>query len=379
MRYFLHISALILVINSSNIYAQDQISDSHCTSTDNSANFPPVRDQGSRGYCWTFAGTALIEEKLCLDDPSKCGKHLSVIDGSRCGWGSNIYSYDKPNQQRGLGAYRSSEAEDEPELLGEGGHISKVLSCAYEEGGICYEEDLPYDFTSRYQKLVMGCVTEKCYFEKIRESHASYRQKENNTNYHLSCYGKRGLFGRLKGFIAVSMNDFSQNMSKFYAQRVNRNNFISDREFYDATYTADTGTDFLRELVINPKCENNRQRLPETDRPYRSISYEEDKEVGKKMRHVNAILLSGKSIATSMCATTFMDRSNCQKDYDCEVGPVGENKECGAHAVVITGSKMVDGKCQLQIRNSWGEGAPIHGWVDAKTFLDTTYRIDYLK
>lgn len=60
--------------------------------------------------------------------------------------------------------------------------------------------------------------------------------------------------------------------------------------------------------------------------------------------------------------------------------------ECGAHAVVITGRKLIDGKCHYQIRNSWGSGkranpelryngAPGSSvWVPAYLLLQNTFQ-----
>lgn len=61
--------------------------------------------------------------------------------------------------------------------------------------------------------------------------------------------------------------------------------------------------------------------------------------------------------------------------------------ECGAHAVVITGRKLIDGKCHYQIRNSWGSGKRANPelrygvnpgasvWVPAYLLLQNTFQV----
>ena len=45
-----------------------------CPNIDYSSRFGPTRDQDGHGYCWAFAGSALVEEQLCLQDSALCGK-----------------------------------------------------------------------------------------------------------------------------------------------------------------------------------------------------------------------------------------------------------------------------------------------------------------
>ena len=77
---------VILVFLNLAMSTESPLGQSECGEYDYSRNFPGVRNQDGHGFCWAFAGTALLEEHRCLEDATTCRQMLSVLDESRCTW-----------------------------------------------------------------------------------------------------------------------------------------------------------------------------------------------------------------------------------------------------------------------------------------------------
>ncbi|MGZ3805482.1 MAG: hypothetical protein ACXVB4_14800 [Pseudobdellovibrionaceae bacterium] len=76
----------VLLLNTSASSARELVSpeEDSCPSLDFRERFGPPKNQGFHQICWAMAGSSLIEEEACLQDPRYCGVNFSAVDVTSC-------------------------------------------------------------------------------------------------------------------------------------------------------------------------------------------------------------------------------------------------------------------------------------------------------
>lgn len=322
------------------------ISQSECVQFDNTQKMGPTRDQRTNGLCWAFAGTALMEEEMCFQNPSLCGKSLSPLDASRCEW-----SLGKQN---------------------EGGLTRYAVNCAL-QNGICLEKDAPY---AKKADMNLSCTKQKaedispCADTQTQQAYQDFlaqQQLQIKPNTNTSC---------------LTISDPSSLMS-FMVPNMKATKGLTCTE-KDHTLSAEAL--FMKNTLIPKTCQNNRFKVQGADqlkgvhKTFPGGHENPDKTpVSEKYKMMSKIMKSNnRSVALSVCLNKVSPELS--KIYGTS------DSSCSGHAVVAAGSRWKNGKCEIFVKNSWGDveaespiAGQMQGWVDAENVLKATYELEYIK
>lgn len=330
-----------------------------CPSFDHTNKFGARLDQDGHAYCWAFAGASLLEEELCMQNEANCGANISPLDASRCN-------------------FTLGQIEEK-------GFPGSVLKCAVQGGGACHEALAPYDRMLRKvnceAKRVPGngvSVAEYCANDKILNIWWDiYRAREKareNVQKEPRCEPKEN-----KAF------------EKLVSQAVKS---IEALVPLSAAYGVDTRAalletegpyDFLFRLSITPTCEKERlkvsgapndptqvidQKLEDVRSPSRVSPYSQE-EKQRKLEALSKLLIAHpRSLAVAVCLDR-LGKQNGTLPKNCDV----------KHALVLNGMRWNanQGRCEIHLRNSWGEDAVLDTWHDADDILPAIFHVNQLK
>lgn len=319
-----------------------------CPNIDYRDRFSPERDQDGNGLCWAFAGSALIEEQLCLENKENCGQQVSVIDGHRCYWDS----------EHGLGTKTT------------GGMGTKLYTECVMQGGVCAEEDAPFlktdAFASQHQSNRMV----------VKALQSTLLAKIRNGIYIEDCHIKGGNVTKFTKEFGKIVEKLMKQMAQEYEDL--------DINYEKALLNAHHFTDALKGVFISDTCQQRRFFLKDKDLKTGYL-YVEKAPVANKLKALAKILKHGSSASLGLCGQRarlgryedlfFMEKWGTSKEeFEAKV----KKTRCGEHAVVVNGMRMKDGRCQIHIRNSWGAGSGLGGWEDAKSILKQTITTEFL-
>ena len=314
-----------------------------CPDLDYSERFGPVRDQGWTPYCWAFQGAALIEEYLCKIDKNKCGESVSPLDISRCNWG--------------LGK-------------GKGEHPRNALKCALNEGGVCMEEHAPFQNIIKRHKLKLQCLIMTAPQDRsplcIKD-----RTFSNIINTTLN----------ILGVLTLSVEDKISTCLKQILIDENTNCKENRQTIEGAKIGAIYGT-MLKEY-LEEKLESQQQKLA---RAMNEIERQKLKKVIAETEHylnfhnfktpeelmlsIKETLKTGSSVAIGL-------------DLGRVLGTIMSFRKGSNHALIVNGMRYNKerGRCEFQLRNSWGggENVPFHGWHSIEDLESAIDRISFLK
>ena len=337
-----------------------KISKSDCSvSFDNSSNFGPVRDQDGVGFCWAFAGADLYGEYLCQLDRKYCGKNISVLSGMLAG---------KNNWKYGI------------DTQGDGGHILDILEGFMLTGALCEEKywELPSMdsfFCTLFNK------DKKCFRDRMFKIFTQMRNELEKSNNLLECRNK-----------PEKLFEFISEINSLIEHRD-----ISDEVILD--FVRENNFEALSKMILVPiDCLKNNINVLDEFGPsaaydfqvFDVLFYERDFQTDfsrpyksePNSRKVNEVIKgfqAGGSVAITYCSKELMKKypfsNSLKKDHS---NLLADN--CGNHASVLTGIRWNDKKnrCEVKLRNSWGSGSPLSGWMDAQRVLNTVYKINYM-
>lgn len=334
------LSTVLLIFLSSASFSQE------CPDIDYRERFSALRDQGGNGLCWAFAGSALIEEQMCIENPDNCDKQVSVIDGHRCYW----------DKKHGL-ATRSTGAFA----------TGLYTKCAL-DNGVCSEEDAPFvtsrhDTQDRANKIVVQAL-QKTLLAKIR-----YGVETRD-----GCVVRAGDLTKFTEDFGKIVKHLIKNMADEYLD-LNIN-------YEKALLSAHHYTDALKGIFISENCRQSRFYIKNTKlKPV--ITVIDKLSYKQKLNTLIASLKTGRSSSIGLCGRRarkdryediFFTWGQTKEEYNEEV----RQTKCGHHAVVANGMRMKNGRCQIHIRNSWGSGSGLEGWEDAQNILNHSLTLEYL-
>jgi hypothetical protein len=319
-----------------------------CPEIDYRDRFTSLRDQSGNGLCWAFAGSALIEEQMCLEDPENCDKQVSVIDGHRCYWDSKHGLATKSTGAFATGLY---------------------TKCAL-DNGVCSEEDSPF-VTNRYdtQDRANGIVVQA--LQKTLLAKIKYGIETRD-----GCIVRGGDISKFTEDFGKIVKHLIKNMADEYLD-LNIN-------YEKALLSAGHYTDALKGIFISEDCRQSRFYLKNNNlKPV--ITVIDKLPYQKKLNSLITSLQTGRSSSIGLCGRRarkdrfedlfFMSQwGTTKEEYEAEV----KQSECGAHSVIANGMRMKDGRCQIHIRNSWGSGSGLEGWEDAENILNHSLTLEYL-
>jgi hypothetical protein len=330
------------------IFFSFHISAAECPDIDYRDRFTSERDQDGNGLCWAFAGSALIEEQLCLENPDYCGEQVSVIDGHRCYW----------DESHGLGTKTTG-------AMGTKLFIDCVLN-----GGVCAEGDAPFLKTDAFDSQ------HKSNRKVVKALQKTLLAKIKHNVYHDGCELRGGDLTKFAEDFGEIVEDLMENMAQEYEGL--------DINYEKALLTAKHYTDALRGVFISDTCQKSRYFLK--DKKLKTgMLYVEKVPNENKLNVLRKILQNGSSASLGLCGQRarlgryedlfFMDKWGTSKEeFEADV----RKTRCGEHAVVVNGMRMKDGRCQIHIRNSWGVGSGLGGWEDAETIMSHTITTEFI-
>lgn len=317
------------------------VSEAACPAADHSARFGPIRDQDGHGYCWAFTAAALLEEQACIQDAKLCKKNLSPIDASGC-------SYQ---------LYNTKVSEGGASKRDEGGDPMAALRCSLDRG-ICSEEDAPYFVNAKLSASVCGkaegqALTQEQLDECLQHRLVQIFEEFKKIRPQNLC----ALAGSCRADRVVDA--LSESTRKTLEESIQTLQSILPTDSVDKTgltygfLYSSSAKDFSKQIRIPQKCTMNRHRfLPEKSLEARLVDFFESKLENKKDQIKKAI--QKKSVGLGVCI------ANGSKLVPCK------NKKGVNHALVVNGLRWnkEKNKCEISVRNSWGEDSPVHGWMD---------------
>jgi hypothetical protein len=138
---------------------------------------------------------------------------------------------------------------------------------------------------------------------------------------------------------------------------------IVDIDF--AIRVAENQQQFLRYLLATKRCENNRLQVAATATDAVVVwPLFKDKDLTGKIIHY--LQKNGSSVIASVDLSRLLYNGR----------PYSSKKE-SLHAFVINGVRPnpQSGDCEFHVRNSWGEGAKLNGWIPRKNFKGAVFKI----
>lgn len=304
------------------------ITEDKCQPFDYSDRFGPIRDQDGHGYCFAFSAAALIEERLCKEDPKKCGKSISPLDVSRCKWNLNL-SIEK-----------------------EGGDAKDALNCAIDNGGVCWEEDAPYNALTD-----IGCSLWDLF------SHEG-----------VLCKNKKiaGLYMRWQQNCAA-FNDPSKSMNAIAdVQKALVNSLkemvpeelLTGKHIHSIFYESNSESDFLKNVLIPKSCENSRIKV---------------KAKVERMESAHKSTIE-KDALVNYVAKGLRDNSSVAISLDLGLTGGHRYELKSNHSLIVAGMRYNDWtkKCEFKLRNSHGKGADFNGWYPVEDIERAITRVRYL-
>ncbi len=336
-----------------------------------SSHFSPLRDQDGHGLCWAFAASTLLEEENCKRDPKQCGQALSPIDASRCTW-----SLEKKE-----GIFNQAEAD-------ESGDPDKALSCGLDHG-VCSEELAPIegmkDVTCSWQQIIkLQMEGPKCFTGKLAKYYEKYSMF-------------RGMLGTCKAssanktvpdYITRLTKDLQKNFQDLAPKQA-----ALGVDVVKNLREAKNASDFLKSVLITPKCEANRAL---TNKKSVTVVHLGEKEhQGKYWDAIQDGLRHQRSVAIGVCmgkikspsfppwlvtttqAIAFLDDRIAKPISH----PYWDEFNCAGHALVVTGMRWNKdkNKCELKLRNSWGKTDMLNDWETADNLLHGMVDVSYIK
>ena len=332
---------ILLLIGLVPPFAFAGIAESECGSFDYSSHFGPVRDQEQRGLCWAFATAGLFEEELCIRDPSTCGKTtLAPMDVARAHF-------------KFSGGYNERPA------------VETIVA----SGGVCPEAFAPYrkfnsedynkEMEKRYTKLAdkyneLSCPTE---FDQFSSQEPSLRCMHKIIKM-LSAHTRKG------------------------------NEDALEKKLFESVKSKEAPELVLADLLISKECVAHRIHF---DNIVPSVFYISTGEPpAGRLSKLIGVFQSGRSVSIGVCAERYLKVSPSPDKFEQYLRRLGATiattlhiktkpkqpkiepkPECGSHALIANGlrwNKSLN-RCEIQLKNSWGEHAPLHGWTSADQLL----------
>jgi hypothetical protein len=329
-------------------HTQSEISEKDCPTYDFSDRYPPIRDQNGHNICWAFSSAALFEEQLCLESRKpgylgayKCGEKLSVLDILRCNFKLGLKGNEISSSEKTLKCILGLNDENEE---------SKKKNI--QQGmGICLEEFAPYshfrDGLAGYSDKVLRKITDVYSFN-------SYLMELNS-----SCSSSIGA-----GQVEEKMKDSIAILRKLLPKQENMG-----VNFEKILIEKNNDQEYLRKILVTPLCEKN--RIQPIERLSVQVHQIDQLPILGKINLYQESLHKGRSVLGTICINEFISNKNEQ--------PLDMSK-CEYHAVVFGGLKWNPAKkqCEVFIRNSWGQGAILNGWVKASAVLQNTTKFSQL-
>lgn len=296
----------------------------------------PARDQGGLGYCFAFAAVTLFEQYACRQRPEECPRgplgSFSVADA--------IAQYGALYPRAVKTPLVALAGDPRHTLFSQGGDEGQLLQ-SLGLTGLCQTRHAPY-FNER-----LGAHGDT---EDVIEGVSAIGQLATSLRgllgAQLTCDLTRGYLARLTALDEPKLDALMRDIQ--------------------AAVDAKDSPGFLTRLVAPPACANARIRV---NPPYRVryITSREKEEKTPFKRELLAQLKRGRALAVGIeLRKLFPEDADSQQPL--------------LHEITVIGAKRVGGRCQVRVRNSWGEDWQKRhhdGWVSldrlAAAAIDATW------
>lgn len=297
--------------------------------TDVSSQMGPIKNQDNLGFCYAFAGVSLLEQYACRLKSRSCQIKdqggLSVADALAQ---NDVFHEGSLGSEDSRGRFMSSAHFRE---AGDTGALLERLS----QKGVCASEAAPYPS----EFFPEGSASRV--WNKIADFYSSQRARPQSRD--AACLAAAEVVQSLSP--RLSAPDFVGLLSNMVEK-------IS---------SADSASKYLEQVLVSRSCVNNRVEMP----PY-------------KVTKVRTTSFGGTSSQRELGESVLGQlQAGGAVELDIDAGKAFPEMNLGSghwHAVTIVGNRMINGKCQLQVRNSWGEQwQKDHndGWLDAEQLMGT--------
>jgi C1A family cysteine protease len=383
----------LLIISS---YGMASITESECGNYDYSDRFPPVRDQNGVGYCWAFASAAVMEEELCLEkrqnegsESYQCGDKLSVLDMSRCNFHiGTSYGSEGGDPAQALECVLSPDAYYSKYSLNPDKKSVKATSVLQShQKGLCLEKLAPYN---NLRKGLKGFVDG---FRGIVDA--------SSFNYTLERHNNKCLKAQEKNLLtSEQMEELYEHHAKIL-KKLLPNHEAFGVDFKSALKADNLTEEYLHDLLLTPECqknsiEPNKNLVVKSDylneQKYTSYTFDSqkgssstehvipEKTLNEKSLLLRDYLKTGRSVVASICSEKYLADNKANNLIE-KIFKKKTKSECGPHAVVYAGMKWDEKSqsCQVFVRNSWGSGSALNGWVSADRALKQTFEFTQLR
>jgi hypothetical protein len=317
--------------------------ESECPSLDFRDRYSGVKNQGFHQLCWAFTGSSLLEEQLCLQDPSQCGKALSPIDVSSC-----PFRYGMEHEES---------------------TITDGLLCGLQKG-ICEESLAPYKDIRFTNSLFWGALDPRMKRSPLVSAfHAAKKLQYQSCK---ACKSEEKAAARRK---------FVEEFFKIFPQHQ-----LSSAAVEEALIKSEDMNEFLSKTWITRQCTSQRHPFAPstvTTRLFPEIlpkvldyyprqqltSIVMPKGSSAKAEIIQA-LKRGRGVGIGVCLDELL------WDYK-----LFSRERCGyPHAVVVNGLQWDAKKkqCQIHILNSFGPQHRFNGWRNLDEIAPWVFEMDQI-
>jgi hypothetical protein len=320
--------------------------ESDCPTLDFRDRFGSEKNQVMHNYCWAMAGTSLLEEEYCLQNPSFCGKSLSTLDASSCNfrWGHT----------------------------NETGIPSWAIRCVQRQG-VCAESDAPFR-AFQENNLFFGILRGKFKRSPFIESYFKLKARGNGDCVFCSTTETQDYY--IHKFITEFRDHFPEND-------------LSDDELKYYLLKSKDLAAFIDRVAISNRCVKNRIR-PEHSFTTKTVIFDNKNSLIKsyfthkefknylitadmqtKSKMVARMLKKGRSVTVGVCLDDLLLDYKLFSKKPCQFG----------HAIVLNALRWNSEikRCEVHVLNTFGSSSSLRNWKSLSEISNASFLLEQIE
>jgi hypothetical protein len=326
-----------------------------CRTIDYRSELGPPRDQGDLSWCFAYTSADLISQRVkqkisatdlastfILQDPSHLNDLGDPALKKYLAEHPNIYERIRKNRAEAPGKYDPDHILKEEGLTDTGGQEDTTILLANTKG-MCVEQNFPSTEANqnRFLHQIAKIYAQKNKVSETQDNCPLFRPQTDMTS-------------AIVDPVSVAMTDVYE---KELDQRCQRKPWP---------------------VPLVPVMTKFGDDLKEYESRLKKGEFSRDQASGKLFDTLDFALEHGRVAAIGYSAYTIMKREE------------GEDTH-GDHSSIIAGRKMINGKCQYLIRNTWGQDCDLYYkkfqgrceqgniWITKEELKESLYSVTYMK